>query len=100
LTNRVRLRVKLAARGDLRYTPAGVPVLQAALAYAGAVAEAGIERQLDFELDAVAVGDAAQRLARQALGSTIEIDGFLAPRSKRSRSLALHITEFRASSSE
>jgi len=100
LTNRVRLHARLAARGDLRYTPAGVAVLQASLAYAGAVAEAGIERQLDFELDAVAVGEAAPRLARQQLGSTLEIDGFLAPRSKRSRSLILHISEFRAIQSE
>jgi len=100
LTNRVRLRARLAARGDLRYTPAGVPVLKAALAYAGAVAEAGIERQFDFELDAVAVGDAAPRLARQALGSDLEIDGFLAPRSNRSRSLILHISEFKTVQSE
>jgi primosomal replication protein N len=96
LTNRVRLRAKLVARGDLRWTPAGVAVLQAGLHYGGAVAEAAIERRLDFELDAVAVGDAAQRLARQALGTELEIDGFLAPRSKRSRSLMLHITEFKA----
>ena len=60
------------------------------------MAEAGIERQLDFELDVIAVGDAATRLDRQALGTEIEVDGFLAPRSKRSRNLRLHITEFKA----
>lgn len=96
MTNRVRLRAKLVARGDLRYTPAGVAVLQAGLSYTGAVAEAGIERQLSFELEAIAVGDAAQRLARQALGTEFDLDGFLAPRSQRSRSLRLHITEFTA----
>jgi primosomal replication protein N len=96
LTNRVRLRAKLVARGDLRYTPAGVAVLQAGLSYDGAVAEAGIDRQLSFELEAIAVGEAAQRLARQALGTEFDIDGFLAPRSQRSRGLRLHITEFTA----
>jgi primosomal replication protein N len=96
LSNRVRLRAKLMARGELRWTPAGVPVLRAELKHAGAVAEAGVERQLDFELEAVAVGEAGQRLASQALGIELEIDGFLAPRSKRSRSLMLHITEFKA----
>lgn len=96
MSNRVRLRAKLIARGELRWTPAGIPVLHSELNHAGAVAEAGIERQLDFELEAVAVGEAAQRLARQALGTELEIDGFLAPRSKRSRSLMLHITEFKA----
>jgi primosomal replication protein N len=95
LTNRVRLRAKLAARADLRYTPAGVAVLQAGLSYAGAVVEAGVERQLAFELEAIAVGDAATRLDRQALGSELEVDGFLAPRSQRSRILRLHVTEFK-----
>jgi primosomal replication protein N len=96
VTNRVRLRAKLVALGDLRYTPAGIAVLQAGLRHQATVAEAGIERQLDFELEVVAVGDAAQRLGRQALGTELDIDGFLAPRSKRSRSLILHITEFTA----
>ena len=96
MTNRVRLRAKLVARGDLRYTPAGVAVLQAGLSHEGTVAEAGIERQLAFELEAVAVGDLAQRLQRLALGTEFDVDGFLAPRSQRSRSLRLHITEFKA----
>ena len=96
MTNRVRLRAKLVARSDLRYTPAGVAVLQAGLSYGGTVVEAGVERQLGFELEAIAVGDAARRLDRQALGTELDIDGFLAPRSQRSRSLRLHITEFKA----
>lgn len=96
MTNRVRLRAKLVARGDLRYTPAGVAVLQAGLSHGGTVVEAGVERQLGFELEAIAVGDAARRLDRQALGTELDIDGFLAPRSQRSRSLRLHITEFKA----
>ena len=95
MTNRVRLQAKLVGRADLRYTPAGVMVMQAGLRHQGVVAEAGIERQLEFELEAIAIGDAAQRLERQALGSEIELDGFLAPRSRRSRSLMLHITEFK-----
>jgi len=92
----VRLRARLVSRGDLRYTPAGVPVLQAGLRYDGVVAEAGIERQLGFEIVALAIGEAAQRLGRQALGTELETDGFLAPRSNRSRTLVLHITEFKA----
>ena len=96
MTNRVRLRARLVARADLRYSPAGVAILQAGLHHQETVAEAGIERQLDFELEAIAVGEAAQRLDRQALGTALEIDGFLAPRSRRSRTLMLHITEFKA----
>ncbi len=96
MTNRVRLRAKLVALAELRYTPAGVAVMQAGLRYEGAVAEAGIERQLEFDLAALAVGAAAQRLAQQALGAELNIEGFLAPRRKRSPTLVLHITEFTA----
>ena len=96
MTNRVRLRAKLVARGDLRYTPAGVPVLQAGLSHSGEVAEAGIERRLAFELEAMAMGEVAQRLDRQALGTELDLRGFLAPRSRHSRGLRLHITEFTA----
>jgi primosomal replication protein N len=95
LTNRVRLRARLVSRADLRYSPAGVAVLQARLHHGGAVAEAGVERQLDFELDAIALGDAAQRLDRKALGTEMDLEGFLAPRSRRSRNLVLHITDFK-----
>ena len=92
--NRVRIRAKLLARADLRYTPAGVAVLKVGLHHDAAVAEAGLERQLSFEIDAIALGNAAERLDRQALGVELELTGFLAPRSKRSRTLILHITEF------
>lgn len=94
--NRVRLRAKLVALGELRYTPAGLAVLQASLRYQGAVTEAGAERQLDFEVAALAVGDAAQRLGHQALGTELDLEGFLAPRRRRSPTLVLHITEFKA----
>ncbi len=96
MSNRIRLRARLVSRGDLRFSPAGVAVVRAGLHHQGAVPEAGIERQLDFELDAIAVGDAALRLARQALGTELEFEGFLAPRSRRSRSLILHINDFKA----
>ena len=92
--NRVRIHARLVARADLRYTPAGVAVLKAGLHHEATVAEAGLERQLSFEIEAIALGDAAQRLDRQALGVELELTGFLAPRSKRSRTLILHITEF------
>lgn len=71
-------------------------VLNAGLQHEATVAEAGIERQLAFELEAIALGDAATRLERTALGTELELSGFLAPHSKRSRNLVLHITEFTA----
>jgi primosomal replication protein N len=98
--NRIRLTGRLIAVGALRYTPAGLPVAEATLQHSGSVIEAGTERRLDFELAAVAIGSAAQTLAAQPLGTELEVDGFIAPASRRSRRLALHITEHRRTSGD
>lgn len=92
--NQVRLRAAPVAKGALRYTPAGVPVAELSLRHAGAVTEAGGERQLEFEFAAVAVGPVALALDREPLGRALEIAGFIAPKSRRSSRLIVHITEY------
>jgi primosomal replication protein N len=92
--NRVQLSAALAIRSQLRYTPAGVAVLELGLACDGVVVEAGAERSLQFEIDAIALGEVAQRLDRIGLGTRLRLTGFLAPRSRRSRRLILHVNEF------
>ena len=82
-------------REALRFTPAGLPVLAVGLQHASQRAEAGITRQLEFALDAVALGEAARRLDRVALGSELDLEGFIAPRSRRSTRVVAHIVEFR-----
>lgn len=67
---------------------------EAKFAHSAAVIEAGSERQLDFEFAAIAIGDIGQRLAAQALGSELELDGFFAPVSRRSQRLRIHITDY------
>ena len=74
-------------------TPAGVPVLEIQVRHADQVIEGGLPRQLEFVLDAVAVGDAVQTLAKAALGSGLELAGFLAPRGRRSTRIRVHIQE-------
>jgi primosomal replication protein N len=92
--NEIRLRARLLARDAMRYTPAGVEVVQATLEFSGDVVEAGRERTLGFEFDAIVLGKAALRLAGEALGTRVEVSGFLAPRSKRSKRLRVHITDY------
>ncbi|MCU0938116.1 MAG: primosomal replication protein N [Burkholderiaceae bacterium] len=92
--NRLRLHARLVERSALRYTPAGLAVAEAKLAYSGALLEAGVERQLDFEFAAVAVGSVAETLAAVGLGTALDIDGFIAPASKRSQRLRIHITSY------
>ena len=92
--NRIRLQARLVERSTTRYTPAGMAVTEVRLAYRGTLIEAGIERQLDFECAAVAVGSIAESLGALALGTQLDIDGFIAPTSKRSQRLRIHITGY------
>jgi len=68
--------------------------------FTGTTVEARSERHLDFEFDAIAVGEVAGRLAKVALGTKLLLDGFLAPASRRSRRIRLHITEYERQSED
>jgi primosomal replication protein N len=69
-------------------------VLELGLHFTGSAVEAGFERKLDFEFDAIAVGDMAGQLAEIALGTELRLDGFLAPTSRRSKRIRLHVTQY------
>ena len=92
--NRLVLDATLAARDDLRYTPAGIPALSLTLTHASAQPEAGGQRKVDLELAAVAFGPTAEALARVAPGSALRCEGFLARRYRTGTTLALHIERF------
>jgi primosomal replication protein N len=92
--NQVRLRATLLGREVTRFTPAGLPVVEAVFLFEEQVAEAGQLRALRFEFDALALGEAARRLERDSLGIVVDLAGFIAPRSRRSRRLRVHITDY------
>ena len=85
------------AKSALRYTPAGIAVLEASFGYEGTVTEAAAERSLAFEFAAIALGAVAQALDREPLGNPMTLEGFIAPRTRRSTRLVMHITEYKAS---
>jgi len=90
----------LAARDELRYTPAGIPALSLTLMHASAQPEAGGQRKVDLELAAVAFGPTAQALARIARGAALRCEGFLARRYRTGTTLALHIERFELNEEE
>ena len=94
-SNRFALCATLIEKSVLRFTPAGVPVMPASFRYEGAAIEAGGERQLAFEFDVVAIGEIGLRLAAMELGAVLDLAGFLAPQSRRSQKLRLHVTDFK-----
>ena len=95
--NQLRIRGKAVAKSALRYTPAGIAVLEASFAHEGTVTEATAERTLAFAFSVIALGAVAQALDREPLGRPMMLEGFIAPRTRRSTRLVMHITEYKAS---
>ena len=78
MKNQIALTACIAEVQSLRYTPAGLPALDLRLEHESQQQEAGIRREVKVAIKAVAFGTLAERLARQALGSHWEFQGFLA----------------------
>ena len=93
-TNDVTLEARLAARGDLRFTPAGVPALDFQLAHESVQPEAAVDRRVACELAAIAIGPLAKDLAAVAVGAQLRCRGFLARRYRTGTSVALHVNAF------
>ncbi len=92
--NQLRIQAKLVEKQMIRYTPAGLPVVQCVLEYEGGVVEAGIERLVSLSLDSKALGDIAVALNQLPLNTVAMWTGFLAKKSKTGRSLMFHLTSF------
>ncbi len=88
------LDAALSERGELRYTPAGIPAIDVTLRHASTQAEAGVERSVECELTGVAYGEPAEALAAVAPGSLLRCKGFLARRWRTGITLAMHLNSF------
>ena len=75
---------------DLRFTPAGIPVLEFSMRHASLQTEAGHQRRVELDMPAIAFGALAQRLAHDAPHGPITARGFIARRSLRSTQVVLH----------
>ena len=93
-TQRVAIVARLAERAAMRYTPAGISALDLVLAHESEQIEAGHPRLVRLQLKAVALGEVAERLAAQALGTTLDCAGFLAP-GRRGTGVVFHIQDFK-----
>jgi primosomal replication protein N len=91
--NRVTVSGRLIELDALRHTPAGVPVMKFRLQHDSTQTEAGAVRKVSCEIAAVAFEREATLLAAARLGSDVKVTGFLAARSRTSRSVVLHATE-------
>jgi primosomal replication protein N len=76
----------------LRYTPAGVPAIEFRLGHESEQIEAEKPRRVECEMACIALGTAALLLKDAASGDQVELTGFLAAKSVKSRSPVLHVT--------
>ncbi|HSF71382.1 MAG TPA: primosomal replication protein N [Methylotenera sp.] len=73
----------------IRYTPAGIPLLNFVLQHISEQTEAGLKRKVECEVNAVVIGDIAKSSIQ--IGDNIKAKGFLAKRSAKSTQLVFHI---------
>ena len=76
----------------MRHTPAGIPAVEFRLQHESERDEAGAKRRINAEVAGIAFEAQARLLARASLNTAIELQGFLAAKSKRSKKLVLHVT--------
>ena len=80
---------RLLKRGAVRYTPAGIPVVDFVIAHSSVQSEAGARRKVQCDVDAVAVGAMAVVLGETKLNQALQVTGFLARNSIGNRKLTL-----------
>jgi len=89
--NCIELSGKLVARKALRHTPTGVPVSEGMLQHASAQIENDTERLVEVEIAVLALGEPARWLQAAPLGGAVSVTGFLAARSRNSKTPVLHV---------
>ena len=91
--NRLTLTATLQTKEPLRYSPAGVPILNCRLIHQSQQMEAGTPRAVSCEIPAVAIGEVATRLATKETETEWQFSGFLATK-RRYEIAELHVVEF------
>ena len=89
--NSVSLAGEVTEVAALRYTPAGIPLQSFTVKHVSQRSEAGMQRQVECEVPAVAMAKVAEQARNLKCGSHVRVEGFLAKRSLNSRQLVLHI---------
>ena len=90
--NQTQLAGRLRERGALRYTPAGIAVLEFVIGHVSQQVEAEITRTVECEMACIAAGALAKVLSKGQQGDSVMVSGFLAARSLKRRTPVLHVT--------
>jgi primosomal replication protein N len=74
--NHLELTAGIAEQKAIRYTPAGLPVIDLVLEHSSSMQEAGVLRLVNATVKAVAIGSVAERIQTQPVGSVWKFSGF------------------------
>lgn len=94
VVNQLQMDASVYERDALRFTPAGIPIVNVRLLHQSEQCEAGVKRQVECDMAALGAGDMAHRLQNLELGQVQRFTGFLARKSRKSKSLVFHIIDF------
>lgn len=95
--NQLKVVATVVEKSVLRYTPAGIPIATATLMHDSKQEQAGSQRQVEFEVPAIAAGEISKRFLDIELGVALIFTGFLARKNRNSKSLVFHVTDFQKS---
>jgi primosomal replication protein N len=90
--NRVEIDGRVVACDGLRRTPAGLPSLLLRIEHESGQREAGHERRVSCELETIAYGEPAGKMAGLKEGDQVRLTGFLERKSLRDFRPILHVT--------
>lgn len=89
--NRTQLCGRLETKGALRFSPAGVALIEFTIAHRSEQVEAKASRKVECVISALAAEAVAEQVAKLAKGCQIKATGFLAKESRNSSALVLHV---------
>lgn len=89
--NRVRVSGKIADLDELRFTPAGIPIIRFTIHHVSEQNEADTKRRVECEIPAIAMTETAKRVAQIKLGTFVKLEGFLDRKNRNNQSLVLHV---------
>ena len=94
--NNVELCGKIVEITPLRYTPAGIAVLNFQLTHSSWQIQGGRKRNVECEIQVLALDEVAKTAANLEVGTPVRLSGFLALKSKNNVQLVLHVNKVEA----
>ncbi len=88
--NKFSLEGEIVYLDEIRFTPAGISVLNMRIRYSSMQKEAGLNKKVNLEIESVVIGELAK--VGFILGNKFIFHGFLEKKSLKSTQIIFHIT--------